>query len=91
MRMLDALSRRFNFRISVRAPPGATPLDLLEQAKQAARLSDLLARVTSVNGGGVERRARRPPVRRAARVGSRGLESPSGAPDGESTLLPHLV
>jgi len=38
-----------------RAPPGATPLDLLEQAKQAARLPDLLARVTSVNGGGGER------------------------------------
>ena len=51
----DALSRRYNYRVSVRAPPGATPLDLLEQAKQAARLPDLLARVTSVSGPGGER------------------------------------
>ena len=51
----DALSRRYNYRVSIRAPPGATPLDLLEQAKQAARLPDLLARVTSVNGGVGER------------------------------------
>ena len=50
----DALSRRYNYRVSIRAPPGATPLDLLEQAKQAARLPDLLARVTSVNGRGGE-------------------------------------
>ena len=45
----------FNYKVTIRAPPGATPLDLLEQAKQAARLPDLLARVTSVNGGGGER------------------------------------
>ena len=51
----DTISRRFNYRVTIRAPPGATPLDLLEQAKQAARLPDLLARVTSVNGGGGER------------------------------------
>ena len=51
----DALSRRFDYRISVRAPPGATPLDLHQQAMQAARLPDLLARVTSVNGGVGER------------------------------------
>ena len=51
----DALSRRFNYRISMRAPPGATPLDLQQQAMQAARLPDLLARVTSVNGGVGER------------------------------------
>ena len=51
----DALSRRVNYKVTIRAPPGATPLDLLEQAKQAARLPDLLARVTSVNGGGGER------------------------------------
>ena len=47
--------RRYNYRVSIRAPLGATPLDLLEQAKQAARLPDLLARVTSVNGGVGER------------------------------------
>ena len=51
----DALSRRVNYKVTIRAPPGATPLDPLKQAKQAARLPDLLARVTSVNGGGGER------------------------------------
>ena len=51
----DTISRRFNYRVAIRAPPGATPLDLLEQAKQAARLPDLLAHITLVNGGGGER------------------------------------
>ena len=53
----DALSRRFNCRISMSAPPGATPLDLHQQAMQAARLPDLLARVTSVYGEVGERAA----------------------------------
>ena len=47
--------QRQHDKVTIRAPPGATPLDLLEQAKQAARLPDFLARVTSVNGGGGER------------------------------------
>ena len=28
----DALSRRFNYNVTIRAPPGATPLDLLARA-----------------------------------------------------------
>ena len=53
----DTLSQRFKYRISARpAPPGATPLDLMhQQAMQAVRLPDLLARVTSVTGGVGER------------------------------------
>ena len=54
-KQIDTISRRFNYRVTIRAPPGATPLDLLEQAKQAARLPDLFARITLVNGGGGER------------------------------------
>ena len=50
-RMLKALSQRYPGQLELRAPLGATPLNLRMQAQTAARYEDILAHVTLTGAG----------------------------------------
>ena len=50
-RMLKALSQRYPGHLELRAPLGATPLNLRMQAQTAARYEDILAHVTLTGAG----------------------------------------
>ena len=50
-RRLEALSRRYPGKLELRAPQGATPVNLRMQALTAARFDDILAHVTFTGTG----------------------------------------
>ena len=50
--MLKALSQRYPGQLELRAPLGATPLNLRMSAQTAARYEDILAHVTLTGAGG---------------------------------------
>ena len=50
-RMLKALSQRYPGQLELRAPLGATPLNLRMSAQTAARYEDILAHVTLTGAG----------------------------------------
>ena len=75
-RMLKALSQRYPGQLELRAPLGATPLNLRMQAQTAARYEDILAHVTLTGAG--SRDSRLLPIWDQTRVcmGPGGLATP---------------
>ena len=55
-RRLEALSRRYPGKLELRAPQGATPVNLRMQALTAARFDDILAHVSFTGTGSKDSR-----------------------------------
>jgi hypothetical protein len=73
-RRLKALSQRYPGQLELRAPLGATPLNLRMQAQTAARFEDILAHVTLTGAG--SRDSRLLPIWDQTRVWDPGDEPP---------------
>jgi len=73
--MLKALSQRYPGQLELRAPLGATPLNLRMSAQTAARYEDILAHVTLTGAG--SRDSRLLPIWDQTRIhGTRGIATP---------------
>jgi hypothetical protein len=73
--MLKALSQRYPGQLELRAPLGATPLNLRMSAQTAARYEDILAHVTLTGAG--SRDSRLLPIWDQTRIyGTRGISHP---------------